>query len=574
MNSHPLDELGDDAPHAEEGDGAGEAASLEARLRNEEEQARQEAIRRSQLEAKEEKKRRAARKAGGSARAKVKSPGRRTPPGTPPRKPSAEPPAGPGREPTSPARREQPDPAPGSPISDGHAWFQFDAKTGPPRSPPRPREVPSLDLEKFFRKVEVPPPQEAQSGGATQKPPAKGEGRPPARSDAAREVAPKPSLEEMLNELHEGEDAGGVLEKFVQGKPAARGGEGAAPAPAPRPAAAPKSEARGLVPPSLFGPAPPAPPQPAPEQGQIPAAAAAAAAAAEAVAAALVPKPAPEPARAARRAHTAPAQEAGARATPAPGPAAKKETLAERVQRRQGEHKERQKEEQRQQEEVEAKRREVRRRLLSELSPFMPEQHVLKPQISSLPNAKMGLPKAGEMCNRYCALECVRESTSGFLQAADIKMSQNQPSVSQLQNALRKSLRRFHPDRNRAAAVGLEKSIMSEEQCKVASLLQTLFEEADSLDITVTFAGPGGGSWKFRTSRSSTLADVKQRVKDEDPSLSIESMQLRVQGARGGALGDGAKTLGECGIQHNSVLELTISAGLGSSQQSNWARFE
>ena len=68
MNSHPLDELGDDAPHAEEGDGAGEATSLEARLRNEE-QARQEAIRRSQLEAREEKKRRAARKAGGSARA-------------------------------------------------------------------------------------------------------------------------------------------------------------------------------------------------------------------------------------------------------------------------------------------------------------------------------------------------------------------------------------------------------------------------------------------------------------------------------------------------------------------------
>ena len=67
---------------------------------------------------------------------------------------------------------------------------------------------------------------------------------------------------------------------------------------------------------------------------------------------------------------------------------------------------------------------------------------------------------------------------------------------------------------------------------------------------------------------------MKQRVKDEDPSLSIESMQLRVQGSRGPALGDGSKTLGEYGIQHNSVLELTISAGLGSSHQSNWARFE
>ena len=459
-------------------------------------------------------------------------------------------------------------------MSDGHAWFQFDAKTGPPRSPPRPREVPSLDLEKFFQKAGDPP-QEAQSGGGggmTQKPPAEEKGPPPARSEGSRVVAPKKSLEEMLNELHEGEDAGGVLEKFVQGTPAARGAGGAAPA--PRPDAVP--EAQGRVPPGLFSPAPTAPPQAADKPGQKPAAEAeaAAATAAEAVAAALMPEPAPEPARTVSRAHTAPAQGTGGRAAPAPGPAAKKETLAERVQRRQGEHKERQKQEQRQLEEVEAKRREVRKRVLSHLSPFMPEQHVLKPQISSLPNAKMGLPKPGEMCNRYCALACVRESTSGFLQAADIKMTQNQPSVSQLQNALRKSLRRFHPDRNRAATVGLEKSIVSEEQCKVASLLQTLFEEADSLDVTVNFAGPSGGSWKFRTSRSSTLSDVKQRVKDEDPSLSIESMQLRVQGSRGPALGDGSKTLGEYGLQHNSALELTISAGQGSSHQSNWARFE
>ena len=96
----------------------------------------------------------------------------------------------------------------------------------------------------------------------------------------------------------------------------------------------------------------------------------------------------------------------------APGPAAKKETLAERVQSRQGEHKERQKQEQRQLEEVEAKRREVRKRVLSDLSPFMPEQHVLKPQISSLPNAKMGLPKPGEMCNRYCAASSENSSSS------------------------------------------------------------------------------------------------------------------------------------------------------------------
>ena len=560
MNSHPLDELGDLAPQAED-----IGPSLEERLREEEEVARQEAIRRSKAEAQRAREEKQQVRAGGkklgqrpSARAKAKSPRRRTPPGTPPRRLSAEA-AAPGQagrksQEENAARMHAPAAAPASSsvagVSGDHPWLSFDAQKTPPRSPQRPEVVPELDLEKFFQRAGeprlkaqmAPPPEEAQKAAVK-------EPVLPCRGGAKREVAAKPSLEEMLNELQEGEDVGGMLEKFAKCEPAGGAPDTAAPSRPP--------VAQSFVPPDLCSPAPAGPAPVAAAADRCPPAAAAPVAAA---------------AGTTRRAHTAPLQAVSLRATETDS--VKKETLAERVLRRQGEHKQRQEKEQRQLEEVDAKRREVRTRLLSDLSPFMPEQHTLKPQISSLPNAKMGLPKAGEMCNRYCALTCVRESATGFLQAADIKLSQNNPSVSQLQNALRKGLRRFHPDRNRAPVVGLEKSVMSEEQCKVASLLQTLFEEAESLDVTVAFASVAGGSWKFRTTRSSTLADIKQRVKDEDPSLSIESMQIKVRGSTAGPLSDGNKTLGEYGIQHNGILDLTIASGVGSKQQSNWARFD
>ena len=565
MSSHPLDGLCDLAPHPED-----IGRSLKERLRGEEEVARQEAIRRSKAEAQRAREEKRQVRAGGkklgerpSARAKAKSPRRRTPPGTPPRRLSAE--AAPGQagresQEESAARMRAPAAAPASSsvagLSGDNPWLNFDAQEAIPCSPQRPEEVPELDLENFFQRAGeptlqaqmAPPPEEAQK--ATEKEPV-----PPCRGGAKGEAAAKPSLEEMLNQLHEGEDVGGMLERFAKCEPAGGGPDTGGPAPSRPPVA------QSFVPPDLCSPEPACPAPVAMAAERCPPAAAVPVAAATGTT---------------RRAHTAPLQavstSSGPRATKTDS--VKKETLAERVLRRQGEHKQQQEKEQRQQEEVEAKRREVRTRLLSDLSPFMPEQHTLKPQISSLPNAKMGLPKAGEMCNRYCALTCVRESATGFLQAAGIKLSQNNPSVSQLQNALRKGLRRFHPDRNRAPVVGLEKSVMSEEQCKVASLLQTLFEEAESLDVTVAFASVTGGSWKFRTTRSSTLADIKQRVKDEDPSLSIESMQIKVRGSTAAPLSDGKKTLGEYGIQHNGILDLTIASGVGSRQQSNWARFE
>ena len=130
------------------------------------------------------------------------------------------------------------------------------------------------------------------------------------------------------------------------------------------------------------------------------------------------------------------------------------------------------------------------------------------------------------MCNKYCALLCVQQCTTGFLQANDVPCKHANPTVDQLRASIKTCLRKFHPDRNRPGRVGLEKSLRCEELCKMASLLQNLFEEADALDINV-FCQQNAGRYKFRVGLKSTIKELKDRRRHAvTDDIRCESMEM------------------------------------------------
>ena len=247
----------------------------------------------------------------------------------------------------------------------------------------------------------------------------------------------------------------------------------------------------------------------------------------------------------------------------------KERELDTRIKKRQGE---RQREQAAKAEEgnlIEAKRREARDSIQTGLHPFMPERHTIKSQLASAANSSKGLPGAGSMCNKYCALLCVQQCTTGFLQANDVPCKHANPTVDQLRASIKTCLRKFHPDRNRPGRVGLEKSLRCEELCKMASLLQNLFEEADALDINV-FCQQNAGRYKFRVGLKSTIKELKDRIHEEEPDMPAAAMRLKVsQGFI--VLSDDSKTIEDYRLQHNCTLELKVDT---TNVPTSWAQFE
>ena len=122
------------------------------------------------------------------------------------------------------------------------------------------------------------------------------------------------------------------------------------------------------------------------------------------------------------------------------------------------------------------------------------------------------------------------------------------PSEDQLRTAVRRAMAKFHPDRNRPDRVGEERAVRCEEICKVASLLQTLFDEANLIDLYVMAQEP----CKLRVDVRTKVRDLQLRVAEETGVAGAVKVKLR----GGPVLIDHGKSLHDYGVQHNAQLEV------------------
>ena len=149
----------------------------------------------------------------------------------------------------------------------------------------------------------------------------------------------------------------------------------------------------------------------------------------------------------------------------------------------------------------------ARANLLRRVQLHLPKVHNPRPGLTE--HQKTLGPSSGEFCrSRFCSLECIAASCTGFIRAAGSNIDDDIKNIDEINRHLRKIIIRNHPDRNSVARVGEVSAAEATVLTQQATSLESMLAEQQYIALTIQIDLQPCPPYRFATTGNTSSVDV------------------------------------------------------------------